>query len=492
MEKKELPIQRELRELMKQYTYLLEMGISFARDKNLNHLLDVALSRARTTTSSNAGAIFLVETTREPGGIKKTIRFKVAQNDTMPNLSHSTAEFTLPFDKKSIAGYVAATGKTLNIDDVYLIDKKMPYKFDSSFDKKIGYRTRSLLAVPIINNKGDSIGVLELINRLDRRNMLNSGQTPKAEASPPAMPYFTHDVDMAVWSAGLLGVALENIYMINELKNQNVKLDQMVQARTRELNKSLKELELKNTQMENELTLAHQMQLGIVPQKDKIKSLSQVSLLGVSSIFKPCNKLGGDFWDIIELNEDKTGIIVVDFAGHGIVPSLNTFRIKEYIHGLGNGMKSPAKLMELMNKNIFKNYSMHATCVYAIYCMREKKLIYSRAGHPYGIWYRGNEGKLTELDSKGMALGFLPDSKYEEKEITLQEGDKVIFYTDGIIEARNNKDELYGDERLKNNILQHKNKSSSAISNHIMESLAEFTGEVELDDDVTLVAMELI
>lgn len=271
-------------------------------------------------------------------------------------------------------------------------------------------------------------------------------------------------------------ISAKNVLEKQQMKELNLKL--------------MAELKEKNRRIEYELNVAHEMQLSIVPDKKRMEYFLQTSLLNISSVFRPCNKLGGDFWDMIELTEDKTGIIVVDFSGHGIVPSLSTFRIKEYIHSLGNEIRSPAKLLEMMNKNIFKNFNINATCSYAIFDKRDKRLTYSRAGHPYGIWYKKSEDKLIELKSKGMTLGFLPDSKYEEKEIVLGKGDKLIFYTDGIIEAQNINDEFFGDDRLKKIIFQKKDTSPAALSNAIMAFFENFIGEKELNDDITQVVLE--
>lgn len=276
---------------------------------------------------------------------------------------------------------------------------------------------------------------------------------------------------------------LDNINMLYELKDQNVKLDLTVKERTKELKATLDGLE-------KDLNIAHEMQIGIVPRKERIAFLSEISSLGISSVFEPSNKLGGDFWDIMELHEEKIGILMVDFAGHGIAPSLNTFRIKEFIHNLADEAESPTMLMEKLNKNISKNYDMFATCFYAVYNKRGKTMTYCRAGHPYGIWYKKSEDRLIELNVKGMALGFTDDSAYEENKIVLGPGDKVIFYTDGITEAQNSTNEFFGGERLNHAILKNKERSHSELSRAIMKCLKDFAGEVEIDDDVTLVIIE--
>ncbi len=414
-------------------------------------------------------------------GGEKALYFKAAQNEKISKfkLFKTAREFSVPINNKSIVGHVAVTGKYVNIKDAYSIEKDVPYKFNPAFDKQIGYRTGSVLALPIADSNEEVIGVLQLINRRDKRAMESS-----EEASCLSMPFLAHDRDAAAWVTGLAGVSIENIRMMTELKDQNVKLDQMVKERTLELNTTLEELE-------RDLNTARKMQLDIVPQTERMESLSRSYLLEISSIFKPCKQLGGDFWDIIELGEEKIGIIVMDFAGHGIAPSLNTFRVKEFIYSLEDEIKTPPSvLMGKMNKNILHNSSMYATCFYSVYDKREKKLSYCRAGHPYGLWYKKSEDKVIELNSKGMALGVSPESKYEDLEISLEIGDKVFFYTDGIIEVEGKDNEFFCLDHLKSTILRYKGESSSAISRAIMKSLEHFTGGVEFEDDITLIAVE--
>ena len=132
------------------------------------------LSQARRMTSSDAGSLYLAER-HEAGAPATTLRFKLAQNHTLPNLP--LTEGTVPIDHTSLAGYAAATGEPLVIADVYLLPDDVSYRQNRSFDDKFGYRTKSMLVIPMKTHRDEVIGVLQLINRkrIQRRAAVVAG-----------------------------------------------------------------------------------------------------------------------------------------------------------------------------------------------------------------------------------------------------------------------------------------------------------------------------
>ena len=139
---------------------LLDIGVALSDTYNLGELLNLILSKSREITCSDAGSVYLVD---EVNFKERKLVFKVAQNDSIPELAFQ--EIALPIDFKSLTGYVALTGHTLNIPDAYNLPKDIPYKFDESFDEKTGYRTCSVLILPVQKQNQEIIGVLQLINR---------------------------------------------------------------------------------------------------------------------------------------------------------------------------------------------------------------------------------------------------------------------------------------------------------------------------------------
>lgn len=138
---------------------LLDIGTALSGTLDLGKLLNLILSKSREITCSDAGSVYLVDYSDD----HPKLLFKVAQNQSLPNLSFR--EFAIALTDKSLAGYVALTGKSLNIDDAYNLPREQPYRLDRSFDDNISYRTRSVLVLPMQNREGETLGVLQLINR---------------------------------------------------------------------------------------------------------------------------------------------------------------------------------------------------------------------------------------------------------------------------------------------------------------------------------------
>lgn len=143
---------------------IIQIGIEVSQIKDLDVLLEKILSEARNLVLADAGSIYIKEV--------NMLKFSYSQNETLRKrlekgrkLIYTT--FSMPITDKSIAGFVAKEGKLLNIPDAYKISESMPFSFDSSYDKKTGYETHSVLTVPLKNNRGECIGVLQLINAQD-------------------------------------------------------------------------------------------------------------------------------------------------------------------------------------------------------------------------------------------------------------------------------------------------------------------------------------
>jgi HD-GYP domain-containing protein (c-di-GMP phosphodiesterase class II) len=138
---------------------LLEIGNALSGDLALDRLLELILSKSRAITCSDAGSIYLIDRCTNP----PTLVFKIAQNDSLPDLDLSTV--TVPIYSNSLAGYVAQTGNSLSIADAYNLPVNAPYQFDCQFDLEFNYRTISSIVLPMQNRDGETIGILQLLNR---------------------------------------------------------------------------------------------------------------------------------------------------------------------------------------------------------------------------------------------------------------------------------------------------------------------------------------
>ncbi len=158
---------------------LSAIGVALTAERDLGKLLALILSHARRVTESDAGSLYLVE--RDESGVPARLRFAHSQNHSLPTLPF--ASHTVPIDASSLAGYAAFTGEPLVIGDVYLLPDGAAYRQNRSFDQTCGYRTKSMLVLPMKTHRDEIIGVLQLINRK---------REPELRLSTPAS--FEHDV----------------------------------------------------------------------------------------------------------------------------------------------------------------------------------------------------------------------------------------------------------------------------------------------------------
>jgi HD-GYP domain-containing protein (c-di-GMP phosphodiesterase class II) len=199
---------RELRRAVSDLETLNKIGVALSTERNTDALLELILSKSREITSADAGSLYLVE---QENGQAKHLVFKLTQND-----SHSVPfrQFTMPIDTDSVAGYAAATGQILNIKDAYRI-RHLPFRLNRDFDQKFGYRTKSMLVVPMKNQKDEVIGVLQLINSKKHPGVkLSTPEIVRDEVEPFAKP----SQDLASSLASQAAVALENNLLYRDIE----------------------------------------------------------------------------------------------------------------------------------------------------------------------------------------------------------------------------------------------------------------------------------
>ncbi len=188
---------------------LNRIGVALSSERDPQRLLNLILQASREITSSDAGSLYLVEDVSEK---EKRLRFKLTQNDSAPV---GFTEFTVPMDRSSIAGYVAVTGEVLPLADTYDIPSDAPYRFNRRFDEETGYRTKSMLTIPMQNQQGDILGVLQLINcKRDFRQRITSPEEIEREV----VPYGPRQIELATSLASQAAVAYENSILYENIQ----------------------------------------------------------------------------------------------------------------------------------------------------------------------------------------------------------------------------------------------------------------------------------
>ena len=191
---------------------IVNLGLEFAQIKDFDLLLERILTEARQFVNADAGSIYIKE--------DSILKFSYSQNETLrKKLPHGKkliyATFTIPINDKSIAGYVANTGKTQNIPNVYTLPGGVPYSFDKRYDELSQYRTRSMLSIPLKTNRGDVIGVLQLINAQDSKANI----IPFAIEDEPLILHFANNAAMAVERAQMTRAIILRMIKMAELRD---------------------------------------------------------------------------------------------------------------------------------------------------------------------------------------------------------------------------------------------------------------------------------
>ena len=195
---------------MRELTELSDIGMRLTTEKHYDALLELILSQARRITHADAGSLYIVETDGQGG---RRLRFKLSQNQSRPDIPF--VEFTIPIDHASLAGYAATEGEPLVIDDVYMLPGEVAYSFNRSFDERYGYRTKSMLVIPMQNHQGDVIGVLQLINRKrDPGAILDD----PAQATRQVVAFSPHTVKLVKSLAGQAAVSVENSQLYESIE----------------------------------------------------------------------------------------------------------------------------------------------------------------------------------------------------------------------------------------------------------------------------------
>src|SRR5215218_6073376 len=238
--------------------------------------------------------------------------------------------------------------------------------------------------------------------------------------------------------------------------------------------------------IEQELRIARLIQQTLLP-----KTLPKLSGYDIAAYYQPAREVGGDFYDLFELEDGRLGLVVGDVTDKGVPAALVMATTRTMLRVSAQRLFPPGEVLKRANEELVADIppNMFITCLYAILDPESGRLIYANAGHdpPY---LRHHGSGVEELRARGMPLGLMPGMEYEEKEITLNRGESVLFYSDGLVEAHDPHHEMFGFPRLQRLVGTHRSGESSLID-FLLSELINFTGgDWEQEDDITLVTLE--
>jgi predicted ester cyclase len=238
--------------------------------------------------------------------------------------------------------------------------------------------------------------------------------------------------------------------------------------------------------IEQELRIARLIQQTLLP-----KSLPELPGYDLAAYYQPAREVGGDFYDFLELEDGRFGLVVGDVTDKGVPAALVMATTRTMLRAAAQRLFSPGEVLRRANDALVTDIppNMFITCLYAILEPESGHIVYANAGHD--LPYRRHGGVAEELRARGMPLGLMPGMGYEEKEVVLEKGESVLFYSDGLVEAHDPiTREMFGFPRLQGLVGIHRGGSSSLVG-FLLSELRRFTGEDwEQEDDITLVTLE--
>jgi phosphoserine phosphatase RsbU/P len=392
----------------------------------LDEVLEFIMTSSRAVLKADACSLLLADPPTEE------LVFTVAQGPASDQLRDS---FRVK-KGRGIAGHVFETGEPLLIEDVY-----QDPRFNPGFDHETGYRTRSMLCVPI-QTKDRIIGVTQVMNRLDGR------------------PFTVEDLETLLLLCSHAAVAIESARMHQAL--------------------------MRRQRMESDLAFARSIQLSFLPQESPV-----VPGFCFEAHYQAALEVGGDFYDFIPLDDNRLGILIGDVSGKGVSSALYMAKLTSDFRLLAIRHKDPAVLMARLNNLLCERSccGMFVTLCYIVLELSNGSLTYVNAGHiPPFLWNARDPDRNVRMlrEGGGPPTGIEPGLVYQPGQCILKGGDRLLMTTDGLTEAMNDAGERFGIPRLET-VLREADSSCSEARETVLRAAEEFVGKTPQADDLTFV-----
>ncbi|MBW2148683.1 MAG: SpoIIE family protein phosphatase [Deltaproteobacteria bacterium] len=335
---------------------------------------------------------------------------------------------------QGIAGSVARSKKGMIIPDV-----EQEPRWDRSFDQKTGFRTRSILCVPLIVH-GRSIGAIQFVNKLREEEQFSEA-----------------DLAFSGSLANNCAAAIEHARLLEELQAKR--------------------------QLEREMEIARSIQESMLPRR-----FPSIGGIEVAAATFPAHELGGDLYDVLQVGPQKYGFVIADVSGKSLPAALFMARACGLIRAESREGATPSNILCSVNEFLFDHSGtdMFVTVVYSIYNTQTESISYANAGHCAPLLIH-QSGEHQPLETHGKPLGVVPELMLPQGKVELREGDLLILYTDGVVEAMNKEDEQFGETRFLELIKENRDEPLPEIIDRIRKAVIAFTGDSRQDDITLLV-----
>jgi serine phosphatase RsbU (regulator of sigma subunit) len=250
----------------------------------------------------------------------------------------------------------------------------------------------------------------------------------------------------------------------------------------------LHQQELQRQRLEEELAIGRQIQLSLLPS-----GCPEAPGWEFAAYYQAARQVGGDFYDFISLPGESggLGLVIADVTGKGVPAALMMAFTRAVLHAEAPNSSSPAEVLNRANQVIYADNraQLFLSAFYGVLEPGSGQLTYANGGHERPLWLQASSRTLQELAAPGMLLGAFQTIELGERRIQLAPGDLVVFFTDGVTEARNNNGELFDETRLRAGLLECAGVGASEVLQDILQAVQEFVGDTPQADDFTLVVI---
>lgn len=245
------------------------------------------------------------------------------------------------------------------------------------------------------------------------------------------------------------------------------------------------------SRLQAELNTAHDMQMGLMPVADPV-----VKGYDISGLCVPANEVGGDFFDYVWLDRKQTkfGIALADVSGKAMKAAMTAVMTSGMIYRELGSNGTPKTILRRINKPLYAKLDqrMFTAMSLAAIDLRTKEITLSSAGQVHPLMLRDGQVQRLKVKGERLPLGVMEEVRYEELKFKLKKGDTIVFFTDGVVEAMNGQRDLYGTERLEQELLSAGGFTAKALREHIIASVGQFAGKAEQHDDMTVVVVKVL
>lgn len=274
---------------------------------------------------------------------------------------------------------------------------------------------------------------------------------------------------------------------------------------TEQLNTVNDELYQRNVKVEKEMYVARQLQQSLLPHAMPIADDSedaplftrihfQDARLRISGIYLPCDALGGDLYDVLKFPDGTLGVSITDVSGHGLPAGFITAIFKTSLYRITQQFPDPADVLKHLNNELFDIVKSgdYVTSLYLRLDLGAMVAECAGAGHPYPFYYNAATDNMIRLKENGTPLVWVRDMDYPKDTVSLAPGDKLFIFTDGVSELKNPAGDMFGEERIEACLREAMAIGASFLTDYLIGTLSDFTEGAALDDDISMVMIEIL